>query len=184
MNIDISNDLLSMIYLIIGVSGSGKTTIGTALNQQLGYAFYDADDFHPPENIAKMSQGIPLNDSDRLPWLLAIKSVINENQKEDKNAVITCSALKQAYRDLLEQNTTDIIWIYLKGSYETFLKRLQHRSEHFMKENMLMSQFQILEEPENAMTIDVNLSVEEIVQTIINQTCAKIDSNRKPKDLF
>ncbi|WP_107667392.1 gluconokinase [Cyanothece sp. BG0011] len=164
-----------MIYLIMGVSGSGKSTIGKALSQELGYAFYDADDFHPPENIAKMSQGIPLNDSDRLPWLLAIKSLINEHN----NAVITCSALKQSYRDLLEENTTNIIWIYLKGSYETFLKRLQQRSEHFMKENMLISQFETLEEPENAIIIDVNLSVAEIVQEIINQTYAKIDNNQK-----
>ncbi|EAZ93117.1 gluconokinase [Crocosphaera chwakensis] len=168
-----------MIYLIIGVSGSGKTTIGKALSQELGYAFYDADDFHPPKNIAKMSQGIPLDDSDRLPWLLAIKLVIDEHQKEQKNAVITCSALKQSYRDLLEKNTTNIIWIYLKGSYETFLKRLQQRPDHFMKENMLISQFEALEEPENAVTIDVNLSVAEIVQEIINQTYTKIDSNAK-----
>ncbi len=164
-----------MIYLIMGVSGSGKSTIGKALSQKLDYTFYDGDDFHPPENIDKMSQGIPLNDSDRLPWLHNIKSVINKH----KNAVITCSALKQSYRDLLEENNTDIIWIYLKGSYEIFLKRLQQRSEHFMKENMLQSQFQALEEPNNALIIDVNLSVEEIIQEIINQTYAKIDSNRK-----
>ncbi len=85
-----------MIYLIMGVSGSGKTTIGKALSQELGYTFSDADDFHPSENIAKMSQGIPLNDSDRLPWLLAIKTVINEHQQSQENAVITCSALKQS----------------------------------------------------------------------------------------
>ncbi|MDJ0661328.1 MAG: gluconokinase [Crocosphaera sp.] len=168
-----------MIDLIMGVSGSGKTTIGKALSQQLGYAFYDADDFHPPQNIAKMSQGIPLNDSDRLPWLLAIKSVINEHQQLEKDAIITCSALKQSYRDLLAENTTDMSVIYLKGSYETIFKRLQQRSEHFMKENMLLSQFQTLEEPENAVIIDINLTVSEIVKEIINQTCAKIDSNMK-----
>ena len=167
-----------MIYLIMGVSGSGKTTIGRALSQELGYTFYDADDFHPPENIAKMSQGIPLSDSDRLPWLLAIKSVMNEHQQLQKNAVITCSALKQSYRNLLQENTIDIIWIYLQGSYETILKRLQKRSEHFMKDKMLISQFKTLEEPKNAVVIDVNLSVEEIVQEIINQICAKIESNK------
>ena len=84
----------------MGVSGSGKTTIGQALSQKLGYTFYDADDFHPPENIAKMSQGIPLNDSDRLPWLLAIKTVINKHEQLQKDAIITCSALKKSYRDL------------------------------------------------------------------------------------
>ncbi len=159
-----------MIYLIMGVSGSGKTTIGAALSQKLGCTFYDADDFHPPKNITKMSQGIPLNDSDRLPWLKAIKSLINQHQEENKNAVITCSALKESYRNLLQENTTDVALIYLKGSYETILKRLQHRSEHFMKENMLISQFKTLEEPDNAIIIDINLSVEEIVQEIIFQT--------------
>ena len=167
-----------MIYLITGVSGSGKTTIGQALSQEFGCAFYDADDFHPPENITKMSQGIPLNESDRLPWLNAIKLVINQHQEENKNAVITCSALKQSYRDLLEENTTDIIWIYLKGNHETILNRLQQRSKHFMKENMLISQFKTLEEPENAVIIDVNLSVKEILQEIIEQTYAKIESNK------
>ena len=166
-----------MIYLIMGVSGSGKTTIGQALSQKLGCTFYDADDFHPPENIAKMSQGIPLNDSDRLPWLKAIKLLINQHQEENKNAVITCSALKQSYRYLLQENTTDIIFIYLQGSYETILKRLQNRSKHFMKENMLISQFKTLEEPENAVIIDINLSVEEIVEEIIAKTYAKIESN-------
>ena len=166
-----------MIYLIMGVSGAGKTTIGKALSQELGYPFYDADDFHPPENIAKMSQGIPLNDSDRLPWLLAIKTVINEKQKSQQNAIITCSALKKAYRNLLQNNSIDIIFIYLKGTYETILKRLQQRSKHFMKENMLMSQFKTLEEPQNAIIIDINLAVEEIVQEIIHQTYVKIESN-------
>ncbi len=161
----------------MGVSGSGKTTIGKALSQELGYLFYDADDFHPPENIAKMSQSIPLNDSDRLPWLNAIKLVINEHQKVDKNAVITCSALKQSYRNLLQENTTDIIWIYLKGSYETIFKRLQQRSKHFMKDHMLISQFKTLEEPENAIIIDINLSISEIVKEIIKESYAKIDSN-------
>ncbi len=168
-----------MIYLIMGVSGSGKTTIGKALSHELGYAFYDADDFHPPDNIAKMSQGLPLNDSDRLPWLLVIKSVINEHQQLQKDAIITCSALKQSYRDLLAENTTNLIWIYLQGNYETILKRLQQRSQHFMKENMLISQFKTLEEPANAMFMDVNLPVSEIVKEIINQTYAKIDNNMK-----
>ncbi len=167
-----------MIYLIMGVSGSGKTTIGQALSQELDYLFYDADDFHPPENIAKMSRGKPLNDSDRLPWLLATNTVINEHQKQQKNAVITCSALKQSYRDLLQENNTDVIWIYLKGDYETILKRLQKRSGHFMKDNMLLSQFETLEEPENAVIIDVNLSLEEIVEEIIHQTYAKIENNK------
>ena len=163
----------------MGVSGSGKTTIGKALSQELGYAFYDGDDFHPPENIAKMSQGISLNDSDRLPWLLAIKTVINEQQKSQTNAVITCSALKKTYRDLLQKNSPNMLWIYLQGSYETIIKRLQERQEHFMKENLLLSQFKTLEEPKNAVIIDVNLSVQAIVKEIIHQTCAKIDNNMK-----
>ncbi|MEA5508986.1 gluconokinase [Crocosphaera sp. UHCC 0190] len=156
-----------MIYLIIGVSGSGKTTIGQALSHQLGYPFYDADDFHPPENIAKMSQGIPLTDSDRLPWLTAIKDVIDQYQQREKGAVITCSALKQSYRNFLGKNTQALIWIYLKGSYEQILNRLENRQKHYMKSGMLLSQFQSLEEPENAMIININLSIEDIIQEII-----------------
>ena len=156
-----------MIYLIMGVSGSGKTTIGKALSDRLSCSFYDADDFHPPENIQKMSQGIPLTDSDRLPWLETIKTVIDQHQQQRKEAVITCSALKQVYRDLLQKNTQDLVWIYLKGTYQQILDRLENRSDHFMKSDLLMSQFQTLEEPENALVFDISLSVLEIVQKII-----------------
>ena len=99
--------------------------------------------------------------------------------EENKNAVITCSALKQSYRNLLQENTINMIFIYLKGTYDTILQRLQHRSEHFMKENMLVSQFEALEEPDNAIIMDINLSVEKIVQQIINQTYVTIESNMK-----
>lgn len=151
----------------MGVSGSGKTTIGQALSDRLNCSFYDADDFHPPENIQKMSQGIPLTDSDRLPWLATIKTVINQHQQQQKDAVITCSALKQVYRDFLQKNTQDLVWIYLKGTYQQISDRLNNRSDHFMKSDLLMSQFQTLEEPENALVFDISLSVSEIVQKII-----------------
>lgn len=159
-----------MIYLIMGVSGAGKTTVGEALSHQVDCPFYDADEFHPPENIEKMSQGIPLTDRDRLPWLVAIKEVIDQHQQSQTDAVITCSALKQSYRNLLQKNTQDLIWIYLKGSYQQILKRLEKRSGHYMKPRMLLSQFNALEEPQNAIVIDINLSVSEITQTIILET--------------
>lgn len=148
----------------MGVSGSGKSTIGQLLSQKLGWPFYDGDDFHPRENIAKMRQGIPLTDEDRRSWLSTLRSLIEQNQ----NAIIACSSLKESYRDYLEGERTDIVWIYLKGSYEEILERMQHRQGHFMQPQMLRSQFATLEEPKNALVIDISLLPEEIIDRIVN----------------
>jgi gluconokinase len=157
-----------VIILLMGPAGSGKTTLGKLLAAQLSWEFADGDDFHPPANIAKMSQGIPLTDEDRLPWLRSIREAILQWQAQGKNAVIACSALKRSYRELLGigPNTNDIRLVYLKGSYDLLLERLHSRKGHYMKEQMLASQLADLEEPEDALTMDASRPPEEIVSEI------------------
>lgn len=150
----------------MGVSGSGKTTIGTKLAESLGWQFRDADDFHPPENIEKMRQGIPLDDADRLPWLQKMQNLIKQCLSENTNLVLTCSALKESYRQMLLINKEFIQLVYLKGSFELIEKRLKERRNHFMTEKLLKSQFENLEEPDNAITVDISESLETIVQEI------------------
>lgn len=147
----------------MGVSGSGKSTIGQLLSQKLGWPFYDGDDFHPPENVAKMRQGIPLTDEDRRSWLSTLRSLIEQHQ----NAIIACSSLKESYREFLQGDRSDLVWIYLKGSYEEILERMQHRTNHFMKPQMLRSQFATLEEPKNALVIDISVSPDQIIDQIV-----------------
>lgn len=153
--------------IVMGVSGCGKTTVGKALASHLGWDFYDGDDFHPPENIAKMASGIPLDDSDRAPWLKALHDLISASLKADRPGILACSALKEAYRRRLLDGNEDVQIIYLKGSYDLIWSRMSARKEHYMKPHMLQSQFEALEEPTNALTIDISMSVGEIVQEIL-----------------
>ena len=157
-----------MIVLLMGPAGSGKTTIGKLLAAQLSWEFADGDDFHPPANITKMSQGIPLTDEDRLPWLKSIHEAMLQWLAQGKNAVVACSALKRSYRDLLgiQSDPKEIKLVYLKGTYDLLLERLHSRAGHYMKEQMLASQLADLEEPADAITIDIAPSPEEIVSTI------------------
>lgn len=150
----------------MGVSGSGKSTIGQLLGQVLGWQFYDGDDFHPSENIAKMSRGIPLDDCDRQPWLLALQNLINELRHNNTHAIIACSALKQTYRKFLQQEQQDILWVYLKGSYDQIWQRMQQR-QHFMKPEMLRSQIESLEEPTDALIIDISVPPKDIAAQIV-----------------
>jgi gluconokinase len=144
-----------MVVLLMGVAGSGKTTIGRELAAELGWKFADADDFHPPANVAKMSAGIPLDDTDRAPWLAAIRLYIDARLAAGENAVVTCSALKEKHRAVLLTGTTDVKLVYLRGSRELLWSRLSGRSGHFMKPAMLDSQLATLEEPANALTLDI-----------------------------
>lgn len=150
----------------MGVSGSGKTTVGKALAADLGWPFYDADDFHPPENVAKMAQGIPLTDADRAPWLARLRDLIIGMLAEGRNGVLACSALKQGYRDQLRVDPDQVRFVYLKGDYETIRWRMEARPDHYMHADMLRSQFDALEEPTDALTLAVDQPAEDIVRQI------------------
>ena len=154
-------------FIIVGVSGCGKTTIGKALAKKLGWDFYDADDFHPPANIAKMASGVPLEDSDRAFWLDSLHDLIATCLKEGHPGVLACSALKERYRQTLLKGTVDVHIIYLKGSYELIQSRMTVRTDHYMKPAMLQSQLDTLEEPSDALSIDISLPVDDIVNMIM-----------------
>ncbi len=155
-----------MIILVIGVSGSGKTTVGQLLAESLKWDFNDADAFHPRANIEKMSHGIPLNDADRKPWLEAMQRAIEQWLQEDKNMVLACSALKATYRQMLLPDKERMRLVYLKGSFEQIQHRLQLRPHHYMKPELLRSQFDTLEEPEEGIKVDISEPPEVIVQKI------------------
>jgi 6-phosphogluconate dehydrogenase len=150
------------LIIVMGVSGSGKSTIGRALASRLDIDFYDGDDFHPASNVQKMASGQPLNDQDRLPWLEAINAFAKE-KLQDTSIIVACSALKDSYRDLLSKDI-DTVFIYLKGNAEEIIQRLSLRKNHFMPAKLLESQFQALEEPSNAIVIPINQSIAEIIE--------------------
>jgi gluconokinase len=153
--------------IVMGVAGCGKTTVGELLAKRLGWSFYDADGFHPAENVAKMANGTPLTDSDRAPWLAALHALISASLKENRPAVLACSALKESYRHQLLEGNQGVQIVYLKSSYDLIWSRISQRQGHYMKPEMLQSQFDILEEPRHALTLDAAWSVEELVQEIL-----------------
>lgn len=155
-----------MLILIMGVSGTGKSVIGKALADTSDFEFIDADSFHSDQNISKMAQRIALSDADRFPWLQAIRTRIKPALKGEENIILACSALKQSYRDLLLKPNEQYKIIFLFGSKEIIKERLTRRENHFMNPNLLDSQFATLEEPDNALAIDVSLSVDEILNLI------------------
>ena len=157
-----------MITIVMGVSGSGKTTVGQLLAQSLNWDFSDADDFHPSANIEKMSRGIPLEDADRLPWLLQLQAEIDRWLLENKNVVLACSGLKASYREMLCRNQQRIKIVYLKCSFDLLATRLKTRENHYMKADLLLSQLETLEEPEDAIIIDSSQPLEVIVRQIRN----------------
>jgi gluconokinase len=144
-----------MIIILMGVSGSGKTTIGERLAEALGWPFYDGDQFHPHANIAKMQQGIPLTDEDRWPWLQALRAQMATWIHQGVSAVLACSALKQVYRDYLLIDEAEVRLVYLKGDYDLIRERLARRHGHFMPPALLTSQFATLEEPERGVVVDI-----------------------------
>jgi gluconokinase len=151
----------------MGVAGSGKTTIGKRVATTLGWPYFEADDFHSPANKAKMGSGIPLNDDDRAPWLVSIRAKMDACRTGGQSAVFTCSALKEKYRSILLGGSDDAALVFLTGDFETIVARAAGRRGHYMKADMVKSQFEALEAPKDALTLDITLTPEEIVQTVL-----------------
>ena len=157
-----------MIVIVFGVSGAGKTTVGKLLAKELGWRFYEADDFHSQANVNKMRRGIALTDEDRWPWLVKLRKLIKRCVESDENAVMACSALKRAYRDRLRVSA-EVKFVLLRGDYALITEQLRRRRGHFMAPGLLRSQFTDLEEPEadeDALTIELGRPPEEIVEEI------------------
>lgn len=154
----------------MGVSGCGKSSLAEALAGKLEVIFIDGDSLHPPANINKMSKGKPLTDADRMPWLEIIGDTIHNFEKKGQASVIVCSALKKQYRDQLRVNNKHVQFLFLKGSYQLILNRMKSRAGHFMKPDMLQSQFDTLEIPDHTetdvMTLDINNSIEELIEQV------------------
>ena len=160
---------MNRVIFIMGVSGSGKSTIGKQLSQALKIPFFDGDDFHPEANVTKMTNGIPLNDEDRYDWLQTLNKLAKEELQKN-SCVIVCSALKQSYRNILSEGiTSNIKWVYLSGSFNQIKERINGRRAHFMSSELLQSQFDTLEEPEEALRIDIGLKPEHIIKNIIEE---------------
>ena len=154
-----------MIVLVMGTTGAGKTTVGKLLAEKLNWIFLDADDFHPPANVAKMKQGIPLDDADRVPWLAATHDRLASETAAGKNCVLACSALKHSYRETIRAGL-DVRTVYLKGTYEEMRAHILARHGHFAGEGILAGQFRDLEEPTDAIIEPVTLHPEEIVKQV------------------
>ena len=158
--------------IVMGVSGSGKSTIAEKLAARLGWRFADGDDFHPASNVAKMSAGQPLTDDDRWPWLRAIADEIDRVAAADGKIVVACSALKRAYRDVLVHGRDDVRIVYLNGSQDLIARRMAARKNHFMPAGLLDSQFATLQPPgadENPISVTIDASVDDIVNAIVAQ---------------
>lgn len=154
------------LLLVAGVSGSGKSTIGSMVASQLGWEFHDGDSFHPPENVEKMRSGTPLNDTERVPWLAAMRAAIEACLRDGRGAVFACSALKESYRSALCDGLDGIGLVFLHGDYELIRARMEARKGHYMAAGMLESQFALIEWPKGALEIDVRVTPDEAVQTI------------------
>lgn len=160
------------VIVVMGVASSGKTSLGERLAERLAWPFRDADSFHPPANVAKMSAGIPLTDEDRKPWLAAIAAWIDELRSSGGTGIVTCSALKKAYREVIVGERPDVALVYLRGSRELIGQRMAARQHHFMPPALLDSQFATLEEPgadENPLVVQVEASKEAIVDQVVRE---------------
>jgi gluconokinase len=155
-----------MIVLLMGVTASGKSTVGKLLADRLGWTFHDGDDYHPAANVEKMSRGIPLTDADREPWLDALNAVMRKHEAEGTSAIVASSALKAAYREHLARGLPGLVVVFLKGEPEILQARLDARKDHFMPRTMLPSQLAALEEPGDAIVVDAGLSPQTIVGLI------------------
>lgn len=176
-----------MIYIIMGVSGSGKSTLGAFLSEKLGWPLYEGDSFHPQENIEKMARGEPLTDQDRLPWLLKLHEVIEKERCSGSDALVACSALKRLYRQILlygckalassptsdqvilPSTCPDVYFLFLHGDYDLLYQRLVARRGHYMKADLLHSQFDVLEPPldeENVLPLDIRKSIPDMAMEV------------------
>ena len=161
-----------MALVVMGVSGSGKTTVATLLADRLGWQYQEGDALHPPENVAKMSGGTPLTDADRIPWLHRIAGRIDDWRRQGQSGVVTCSALKRAYRDIIIGDRPDVILVYLKGSRDLIARRMAGRHEHFMPVALLDSQFAALEEPssdEHPITVNIGGKPKDVAAEIVHR---------------
>ncbi len=156
-----------MLLLLMGVTASGKTTVGQLLADKLGWPFYDGDDFHPPANVEKMSHGIPLTDDDRAPWLARLHQLLADAEARGESVILGCSALKEAYRHVLSDGLHSLRLIYLKGDAATLQARLDHRVGHFMPRTMLPSQMAALEEPADALVVNAAFPPDVLVEQIL-----------------
>ncbi len=156
-----------MIIIVMGVTGVGKSVVGSELAHRLGCKFVDADDYHSPENINKMSRGIALTDEDRQPWLKTIHRLLLEFHSQRRCVVLACSALRQSYRDVIADQLP-VTWIYLKSTEDIVREHLRHRQGHFAHEDLVHSQFETLEEPTDAITIDVSENPENVIETAVS----------------
>lgn len=156
------------VVLVMGVSGSGKTTFGTALAQALGWEFADADDYHPPSNRAKMARGEALSDAEREPWLLRLRQLIEQHLQDDQPLVLACSALKARYRQILSEGLEGIRVVFLQGSRELIAQRMKNR-EHFMPVSLLESQLNTLEPPTQAIVVDIARPLEASLRDVLRQ---------------
>jgi gluconokinase len=163
--------VIQPVIVVMGVAGSGKTTVGALLAGRLGWPYAEADNFHPQSNVDKMAAGHPLNDADRKPWLEAIGRWIDERGAAGEPGIVSCSGLKRAYRDLLRDGRPEVRLVFLQGSRELIMRRLVARHGHYMKADMLDSQFADLEEPgpdEGVLVVSVEQTPEEIVDQIMS----------------
>lgn len=158
-----------MILILMGVSGAGKTTVGQRLAESLNWKLLDADDFHPPANIEKMGRGVPLADADRWPWLDRLNGMARESEARGENVLLACSALKARYRERLASGCAGVSWVYLKGDFRLIESRLKARKGHYMKADLLQSQFAALEEPPDALVADVSGDPEQICAHLLRQ---------------
>ncbi len=156
-----------MVLILMGPRGCGKTTLGKMLAEKLGWPFYDGDAFHPKENVEKMRAGIALTDEDRRLWLEKLREKIERWLKEKQDTILACSALKQSYRDILGVDQKKVRTVYLKGSYQLLRRRIEEREHPYMNKDLLRSQLDTLEEPEEGLSVDISATPETIVSTII-----------------
>src|ERR1700719_358090 len=158
------SNITSRAVILMGVSGSGKSTVGASLAQRLECPFLDADDFHPAANVEKMKRGIPLNDEDRMPWLARLHDELEHRLGSGASVVLGCSALKESYRKILEESFSRIDFVFLDVDQLTLTERLEKRKDHFFPKGLLESQFTALERPQNALIVDASRPIEEVIE--------------------